>query len=217
METEKDKFMNVVEFEELIEQVSPHVTDKESEFLDSAKSYLVRNGSLTPGQLSWVASIGSKYSKEKIQEESEWLQSFGPDHRDIATKIANYYSENPPYLQNYVSRINSDPEGFTLSRREWSKFCENKYAKKILNEYNTPPKFSVGQTIQIRASNKVRAANYNKAVGRIANKVGFILQVDAKPITRAAKGSRIYKVLLSDDPSPLFCHESDLKNKRAKL
>lgn len=209
--------MNVVEFEELIQQASPHATEKESEFLSSAKSYLIKNGSLTPGQLNWVASIGSKYSREKLQKESEWLQSFGSEHRAIAIKVANYYSENPPYFQSYVSKIISDPENFTLSSQEWGKFCENKYAKKILNEYNTTPKFTVGQAIQIRATNKVREANYSKTLGRIANKVGFILQVDAKPITRAAKGSRIYKILLSDDPAPLFCHESDLKTKRIKV
>jgi hypothetical protein len=206
--------MNISELEQLRKRVASHASEKELEFLASAQNYFTRNNCLTTGQLNWVASIATKYSEEKLKEESKWLELFTDDHREKAIRVANYYSENPPYFQDYVSRINSDPGGFVLSLREWKKFCENKYAKKILNEYESEPKFSVGQTIQIRATNKVRAANYNRSVGRIANKVGFILQVDAKPITRAAKGSRVYKVLLSDDPSPLFCHEADLKTKR---
>ena len=60
----------------------------------------------------------------------------------------------------------------------------------------------------------MRRANSERSVGRIANMTGFVLQVDALPITRAAKGSRIYKVLLAGDTSPIFCHESDLKKQR---
>tara|TARA_R100000426_G_C4796730_1_gene100914 strand:- start:693 stop:851 length:159 start_codon:yes stop_codon:yes gene_type:complete len=48
----------------------------------------------------------------------------------------------------------------------------------------------------------------------MANKVCMVLEVDAKPITRAAKGARIYKVLITDEAQPIFAHESDLKKSR---
>ena len=209
--------MRIEELESLMVRVSAHTTEKESDFLDSARQQFEKKGSLTPRQINWVASIANKYSEENLKEEREWNDSFDNDRRLIARRVAEYYRENPPYFSNYVNLIDQDPEGFVLSKKQWDKFCENKYAKKILKEYEQSPKFTVGQTIQIRSTNKVRRANYNKTVGRVSNKVGFVLQVDALPITRAAKGSRIYKVLLAGEASPIYCHESDLKNKRGKM
>ena len=116
-----------------------------------------------------------------------------------------------------------------MNKKEWDKFCENKYAKKIRTAYDEDPKFAIGDCVQIRATNKVAQANYNRyqpeehfvapnvVVNRkLADKFGFVLEVNSKPITRAARGSKIYRVLLTGEPTPIYAHESDLKSPRKK-
>jgi hypothetical protein len=211
--------MNVAELNEIITRVGNLPSEKESTFLDSAHTYLISKGFLTHGQQSWAESISNKYSAEAIAATEAWAKNWTQEHRKIALRVARYYEANPPYYNNYLQTIFSDPGEFILSKREWDKFCENKYAKKIRKEYDSPPKFSQGDRIQIRKTNKVSQANYDGSgtmvfTPPVDNKFGFIIKVNAKPITRAAKGSRIYQVLLVGKVSPIFCHESDLKNCR---
>jgi hypothetical protein len=101
--------------------------------------------------------------------------------------------------------------------------CNNKYAKKILSAYDTPNKFSSGDMVQIRSNNRIDIANTNFKDGhhpnhvstyRVKDKICMVLEVDSKPITRPAKGARIYKVLIIDETSPIYAHESDLKKVR---
>lgn len=150
-----------------------------------------------------------------------WNQQFNDEHREIALRVARYYEANPPYFNDIVTRIIRDESGFKLGLTEWKRFCENKYAQKILTEYETKEKFQKGQCVQIRATNKIDVANASldslprrTARRKNANKVGFVISVNSKPITRAAKGARIYQVLLAGESSPIYAHESDLKKPR---
>ena len=201
--------------------VAVYVSRKEEEFLTSLSAYAKHNGRITTGQRGWYDSLKEKYSPEKIADKVRWDQHFGDEHRETALRIARYYEANPPYFNDIVTRILRDEAGFKLGLLEWKRFCENKYAQKILAEYETDEKFQKGQCIQVRATNKVDVANASldslprrSARNKVANKVGFVLSVNSKPITRAAKGSRIYQVLLAGESSPIFAHESDLKKPR---
>ena len=190
------------------------VTRTEKEFLESIRSYWLRKGTLTPGQTSWFERLEEKYSEEQHAQTEKWLSAFSPYHRQTALQVARYYEANPPYFETYVHKILSNPESFTLTEREWNKFCENKYAKKIRKSYEESLRFHVGDCVQIRKTNKVSTANYNNEGyirGDKSEKVGFVLKTDALPVTRAAKGSRVYQVLLVGDVSPIYAHESDLK------
>ena len=119
-----------------------------------------------------------------------------------------------------MHKVLSAQDTFVLSKHEWEKFCENKYSIKIRKMHSLPPQFALSECIQIRKTNKIDLANCqnikfsNQAARyRLANKVGFVLGVDVKPITRAAKGSRVYQILLTGEVSPIYAHESDLKRR----
>jgi hypothetical protein len=112
-----------------------------------------------------------------------------------------------------------------LPESDFLKFTNNKYSLKVLKNYEEELKFKVGQPVQIRATNKIDVANVSsdyysypnkKARREYANKVGFILEVDSRPVTRAARGSRVYKILVTGETSPIHAHESDLKKARTK-
>ena len=80
--------------------------------------------------------------------------------------------------------------------------------------------------VQIRANNRVDIANTDQKTGatprgawstfKLADKTCMVLEVNALPITRAAKNSRVYKVLIIDETSPIYVHESDLKKLRRR-
>ena len=80
--------------------------------------------------------------------------------------------------------------------------------------------------VQIRANNRVDIANTDQKTGAVArgtrspwgltNKTCMVLEVNALQITRAAMISRVYKVLIIDETSPIYVHESDLKKLRRR-
>ena len=196
-------------------------TQREHKFLQSAREQLILSRALTYPQRSWVDSIEKKYSPEKRKEESEWLNGFDNAKRAIALQVAKYYDANPPYYSGLVHTILSNPETAVLTSSEWKQFCENKYSLKVRKIYEQQLKFKVADCVQIRVNNRLDLANCdphgfpNRAARhREKNKIGFILEADAKPVTRTAKGSRIYKILLTGDTHPIYAHESDLKRKR---
>ena len=183
-----------------------------------------KSGPLSSAQMMYLERMYDKYSMEEIKKKEEFAQNYSDVHRRVAVRCAQYYADQyPPYYDAIVEKVLKDPEGHTLSYNEYNKMCNNKYALKILACYKEQEKYQVGDFVQIRATNRVDIANTNQKEGhmprrsicsKMANKFCMILEVNAKPITRAAKGARIYKVLITDETQPIYAHESDLKKVR---
>ena len=183
-----------------------------------------KSGTLSSSQMMYLEKLYNKYSMEEIKKKEEFEQNYSAEHRQTATRCANYYADQyPPYYDMIVAKVLNDPEGHVLSYSEYNKMCNNKYAKKILACYEQEAVYSVGDFVQIRATNRVDIANTNQKEGhmprrsvcsKMANKFCMVLEVNAKPITRAAKGARVYKVLITDEAQPIYAHESDLKKAR---
>ena len=185
-----------------------------------------KSGPLSSAQMMYLERMYNKYSMEEIKKKEEFAQNYSDEHRDIAVKCAQYYADQyPPFYDRIVTKVLADPQDHVLTYNEFNKMCNNKYAKKILACYKEEVKYQVGDFVQIRATNRVDIANTNQKEGHMprrsvcsnmANKLCMILEVNAKPITRAAKGARIYKVLITDEVQPIYVHESDLKKARGK-
>jgi len=183
-----------------------------------------KSGPLSSSQMMYLERMYNKYSMEEIKKKEEFAQNYSNDLRDIAVKCAQYYADQyPPYYDAIVEKVLKDPEGHTISYNEFNKMCNNKYAKKILACYKEEAKYQVGDFVQVRANNRLDIANTNQKQGHVprrsacstmANKVCMVLEVNAKPITRSAKGARIYKILVTDETQPIYAHESDLKKAR---
>ena len=145
----------------LISKTEGICTTKESEFLYSIRRQFVRKGELSFGQRNWFTSIEAKYSQEELQAEEAWRQAFGEEQRQEAIRVADYYAKNPPYYSQYIERVHQNPDSFILSRKEWARFCENKYAWKVRQSYKEDLKYDQGSLVQIRKSNRLDLANYN--------------------------------------------------------
>ena len=197
----------------------------EQGFVESLSHQFKQKGRLSTSQEKHLFKLSDKYNMDKIRKAQEFIKNYGPEQREIAVKCACYYdAQFPRYFGNIVDEVLRDPKGHVLTAGQFNKMCTNKYAKKILAAYDEQEKFSVGDIVQIRANNRIDIANTDHKSGavakgtrstyRLTNKVCMILEVNAKPITRAAKGARVYKILITDEVSPIYAHESDLKKVR---
>ena len=204
-----------------------HMNLWEQGFVESLEHQFKQKGRLSVSQEKHLFRLSDKYNMDKIREAQEFAKNYGPEQRDIAYKCALYYDgQYVHYFADIVNKVLDDPTGHVLTLGEYNKLCKNKYALKVLDSYDTPELFSVGDMVQIRANNRIDIANTDQKTGAhprgvaatwsFANKTCMVLEVNAKPITRAAKAARIYKVLIIDETSPIYAHESDLKKLRRK-
>lgn len=204
-----------------------HMNTWEQGFVDSLEHQFKQKGRLSLSQERHLLKLTDKYNMDKIREAQQWAKNYGPEQRDIAVKCAKYYDgQYQVYFKDIVNKVLGDPDGHVLSLGEYNKLCKNKYALKVLASYDAPEKFAVGDMVQIRANNRIDIANTDEKSGAtprgawstfsLADKTCMVLEVNALPITRAAKNSRVYKVLIIDETSPIYVHESDLKKLRRR-
>ena len=202
-----------------------HMNTWEQGFVESLEYQFKQKGRLSLSQERHLFKLTDKYNMDKIRETQQWAKNYGPDQRDIAVKCAKYYDgQYVNYFHDIATKVLDDPEGHILSLGEYNKLCKNKYALKVLASYNAPEKFAIGDMVQIRANNRIDIANTDQKTGAVprgmratwffANKTCMVLEVNALPITRAAKAARVYKILIIDETSPIYAHESDLKKLR---
>ena len=204
-----------------------HMNTWEQGFVSSLEEQFKKKGKLSVSQEKHLFRLSDRYNMDKIREAQEFAKNYGPEQRDIAHKCALYYDgQYTTYFSDIVLKVLDDPEGHILTQGEFNKLCKNKYALKVLASYDEPEKFAVGDMVQIRANNRIDIANTNIKNGhhprgaffsfKFADKTCMVLEVNAKPITRAAKGARVYKILIIDETSPIYAHESDLKKLRRR-
>ena len=174
-------------------------------FLDSI-SQQVEIKPLSYSQINVLEKIEKKYDPETLREQAEWKKNYSADHREKAVRVAQYYLANPPYFHDLASLIVKNPDEHILSLRQWNKMIENKYAKKVLKQYDEPPKFYEKQMVQLRKHRLIPR--------QLIDTHAFILKADAAPIKSHAKGSRVYQVLVIGDSKPIYIRECALK--RAK-
>ena len=202
-----------------------HMNLWEQGFVESLEHQFKQKGRLSDSQERHLFKLTDKYNMDKIREAQQWVKNYGPEQRDIAIKCAKYYDgQYQTYFHDIVNKVLGDPEHHILTLGEYNKLCKNKYALKVLESYDTPEKFAVGDMVQIRANNRVDIANTDLKTGaaprgawstyKLSNKTCMVLEVNALPITRAAKAARVYKILIIDETSPIYAHESDLKKLR---
>ncbi len=211
----KDKLVKILK--NIQEMEGP---EKYKSFVGSLISWYEQKQKLTPAQQNYLKNIEQSYGDQAVAEEKKWKTDYSDDLKDIAVKCANYYNlEGSGYFKSIVQKVLDDKH---ITKNEFTKMCMNKYAKVVLQEYSSEPKYKVGDIIQIRKSNRLdlanRTKNQNKTSQYKAHKKamngdvmrGMILEVDPVPIARACHGARTYKLKLVNGGC-LYANERDLK------
>ena len=85
---------------------------------------------------------------------------------------------------------------------------ENKFATKVIESTRSEPKFNQGSHVALRAN------AHTSRLWNLRGKAGVVLKSGAKPVTSAARGSKVYSVLFFGETSPSFIEERWLKKAR---
>ncbi len=203
--------------------------DKFVDFLKNMRTQLSTGRAMSPGQSKYVSDIEEHCSVQNIDDAMKWINDYSDDLREIAVLCAEYY-DNQEVGGNYFVQIRrkvlDNPKGHTLSKKEFSKMCMNKYAQKVIEENNRPPAFMPGQVVSVRNSNRLdmspaetreeKRRNYElyRRAARGEKLMVMVLKVNARPMYRSTKGGKVYKILPVGQSRPLFACEKDLKKVR---
>ena len=195
-----------------------------SDYLVSINQQVQNGRTLTAGQIRYLESIEKQCSKEAVEEALQW--DYSDDLRELAVICAQYYENNSEsYFESLRTRVLSDVEGHRLHKREFFRMCGNKFAHKVIEEHQTEARFTVGDMVQIRATNRLDMAcgiynsrefrtqvyKLHRQAARHENILAMVIKV--KPIApyRATKGGKTYQILPIGWTTPLYCTEKDLK------
>lgn len=204
-----------------------------AEFLRNMRTQVTQGRKLSPGQRKYLGDIQGICDESEIAAAAAWIDDYNDELREIAVICANYY-QSAPDGSNYFSEIRANvfanPSEHILSKRDFTKMCMNKYSEKVVESTLSEPKFSKGQLIAVRSSNRLdmcpletrterrRYYDLHRKAARGETVVGMVVAVNAVPVYRAAKDSKVYKVLPIGDTKPFLIVERDMKKyKKSKV
>jgi len=169
-------------------------------FLESLLGANEKYSGLTSRQYEAFQKVEKRFSAEKIAQRNAWASEYTEEKRRIAKICAKYYIANPPYFHDLATDILSCPE-FVPTERQWRSLCENKYAKKVIAATDALPLYETGTWVRGRAN----------AHRTLRDRMMVVIEADAQPVTAAARGTKIYRVLPVGSPATILCEERDLK------
>jgi len=207
--------------ERLKEIVEYDTTDQWSKgFCTSLIQQVARGKKLSIKQLRTANKIIEENTPEMIQKMREWESEYERDYKESATKVALYY-RTTRYYGEITRKILS---GQTPNRRAFMKMYQNKYAKKVLEEINRPPRFSTSSfvvgnskaynrhSVGFEATGNVTSKQINNDFISFLKKGAVIISVDDK-VFSACKGAKRYLILPVGSTATYWIEERYLKNK----
>lgn len=177
----------------------------EKGFLDSVTQQFNKRGSLSPKQMEFIARFEEKISPEAIQAYQDWENLYRAEKRANALVVAKYYKETG-YFQDLASHILTD-ENYVPPKLRWAKMCCNKYALKVLANYNAPSKYPDTSLVQLRTTADWRFRN------AIGDTFCTVIQSGKEVGTAVstAKGAKLYKILPFGSARVLIVEERHIK------
>ena len=172
-------------------------------FLGSVLEQNRSRGELSGRQLEILEKIEARYSAAALSKREKWADNYNDEMAERMRVAAEYYAANPPYYGDLAYSVLNN-ENFIPTEKQYCALTENKYALKVLAAHFAEPAFPVGAKVVGRAN----------APSGIKGKMGFVMKTDAKPVTNAARGTKVYMVLPVGEPTPIFCEERHLKKGR---
>lgn len=160
---------------------------------------------LTVNQNNWFQSIEIKV---KDACDDTWDNEWDVEKERKLAMALNYYKNSPDacvYFRDIIQWVEENPDK-VISKSNYKKIVENKYAQKIIHALSVDPKYADGDVVCYRGG---------KGPFPFRSIPLFIL----KPLDRAVnavKGARLYLVLPSNSVSPLEIEERHLKLWRKK-
>ena len=202
-----------MKFDEILANAS--LPFKKREFVESVKMFYETRGHITPAQEKYWNSIYEDYCETGRAKREAWVAGYDAEKKKIALICAKYYFHNSQgYFQALASQVIENPD-FIPSEKQYKAMCTNKYAVRIIEETAGTPKYEVGSFVQFRAG-KIPYNLRAQVLGPTSTNCAMVLETNAFPPRVAAKGSKMYRVLIVGDATPILAEERQLKKYRGK-
>jgi hypothetical protein len=193
-------------------------------FADSIREQIDKGRTLSDRQKAACYKILKDNNKEAQKSLANWESEYNMHHKKKATQLATYYkAQGNGYYGDVVRAILDDKVPI---RAKYLKMYNNKYAKKVLSELESKPRFSTDDHI-IPNSKFLTGYSFNSSMMHPADhktyveeaekhnfklRGGVIIGIDDK-IVSAAKGSKRYIVLPFGSIKTYYVEERYLKIK----
>ena len=120
----------------------------EKGFIESVNDQMKRGRTLSSNQERIVNRCIEKTTPEKVAEGEEWAKEYRANHREIALICARYYKAEGYFT--FLSTSILEDENFVPSKQQFTKMCENKYAKRVIENSKSPFQFGLGDLAKVR-------------------------------------------------------------------
>ena len=167
------------------------------------------------------------FSPDEVKYREEFATKFVGERAAKYRAACKYYRLSGYYHYTIakVSQefLDGDDEAYTPTPKDFKQLTENKYFPKIWAAKQSEPKYAVGDFICFRAASALPVDNplaslvpydRRRSIWRMkdfAGQAGFILQVAPVEPQSAAKGSKVYKILLAGKTTPMYVEERHIK------
>ena len=184
-------------------------------FVDSLTSQVKGDRRLSERQLQILKKIEAEHDDAAMAERQKWVESYknDPTLRADAIVVANYYLTTG-YFRDTAKLVTED-ESFIPTFSQYNKMVKNKYAQKVLASHNSPAKYPAGSLVTFRA-NAPSGARYLDGSYLKRNVTLMVIETDAAPVTSAARGTKVYKLLPVGKASTLMVEERFIMKARPK-
>ena len=184
-------------------------------FVESLTSQVKGDRRLSERQLQILKKIEAEHDDAAMAERQKWVESYknDPTLRADALVVAKYYLSTG-YFRDTAISVTED-ESFIPTFSQYNKMVKNKYAQKVLASHNAPAKYEVGSLVTFRA-NAPSGVRYLDGAYIKRTITLMVIETDAAPITSAARGAKVYKLLPVGKASTMMVEERHIMKARPK-
>lgn len=164
-------------------------------FIESLISQTRADRRLSDRQLETLVKIESEHDEDALAARENWMKNYldNPTLRSEALIVAHYYRTTGYFGTTADNVIMSDT--FIPTYSQYNKMVKNKYAQKVLAAHYSIPKYDAGQLVSFRANTPLEARRCGDFQHLKTTVTLMVISANAAPITNAARGSKVYKLL----------------------
>jgi hypothetical protein len=165
---------------------------------------------LSQAQLKTLVKVEGEHSDEAMGERLTWLEDYRDNKnnsRDTFMVAVEYYRKTG-YFQSIIARFDDSPD-FVPTIAQFNKMTKNKFALKAIKAHFDDPAYAVGSLVRLRTS----APHYR---GVSSKAICVVIASDAAPVTSAARGAKVYKLLPMGSAQTFMAEERYIMKARVR-
>ena len=176
-------------------------------YVESLTSQVRGDRRLSERQYEILRNLEDEYDDASMAARQKWIEDYKKNDSTLradAIVVANYYMSTGYFRDTAREIIEND--AFVPTYSQYNKMVKNKYAQKVLASHYALPKYDVGTLVTFRgnAPSAVRIVDGSYLKRSITM---MVIETDAAPITSAARGAKVYKLLPVGKASTLEVEE----------